>query len=98
MRISDWSSDVCSSDLAAADRAALVPDDRIVDAGAVDIAPLHRIAGVVLGDQVDAVILEPCGRAAAHRLIEPPERIIGQRRAAREIGRAACRERVCEYV
>src|SRR3546814_4790492 len=102
MRISDWSSDVCSSDLlgqprlpgvaepaevtgsgdaifvvgvdmerrpgavgdahhaaalvghqeparAAADRAALVPDDRIVDAGAVDIAPLHRIAGVVLG-------------------------------------------------
>src|SRR3546814_5606012 len=34
---------------AAADRAALVPDDRIVDAGAVDIAPLHRIAGVVLG-------------------------------------------------
>src|SRR3546814_1118705 len=42
---------------AAADRAALVPDDRIVDAGAVDIAPLHRIAGVVLGDQVDAVIL-----------------------------------------
>src|SRR3546814_17607126 len=52
---------------AAADRAALVPDDRIVDAGAVDIAPLHRIAGVVLGDQVDAVILEPCGRAAADR-------------------------------
>src|SRR3546814_5452992 len=94
MRISDWSSDVCSSDLlgqprlpgvaepaevtgsgdaifvvgvdmerrpgavgdahhaaalvghqeparAAADRAALVPDDRIVDAGAVDIAPLR---------------------------------------------------------
>src|SRR3546814_11630529 len=91
MRISDWSSDVCSSDLifvigvdmehgpsavgdahhaptlvghqeparAAADRAALVPDDRIVDAGAVDVAPLHRVAGVVLRDQVDAVILEP---------------------------------------
>src|SRR3546814_6038058 len=66
MRISDWSSDVCSSDLGA--------------------------------DPVDV----PCDRAPARR---PADRRAGiclrqdrQAVPAAEIGRASCRERVCQYV
>src|SRR3546814_1404242 len=69
MRISDWSSDVCSSDLlyrTAADRAAL----------AATVHPLLRVRGV----------------PGTH----DPER--GLALLDRQIGRASCRERVCQYV
>src|SRR3546814_2295605 len=71
MRISDWSSDVCSSDLpalalAADPDAALVRLERVVAASAGD----ERVA--------DAIANDPT--------------------TARQIGRASCRERVCQYV
>src|SRR3546814_6862020 len=69
MRISDWSSDVCSSDLR------VRPLEHHTDALAVrhevNLAPVHR---TVIHAQVPA---------RAH---------------ADEIGRASCRERVCQYV
>src|SRR3546814_17173272 len=78
MRISDWSSDVCSSDL------------------------VHIIA--VLGQVI-------IGINAAEQEVERPVKIAGQDRFARpaciilvrsvelqQIGRASCRERVCQYV
>src|SRR3546814_9962526 len=77
MRISDWSSDVCSSDLAGADRtdedgkAAHFPDQRLGQ-------ELHRALG---------------GRIADHMIDRAP---VGPR--AEQIGRASCRERVCQYV
>src|SRR3546814_1258423 len=82
MSISDWSSDVCSSDLipvdaragAARSRRAAGPGPRPADARADHPA---RRAG---GDQ-----------RAQRRPAQP-------RRRAREIGRASCRERVCQYV
>src|SRR3546814_2040374 len=64
VRISDWSSDVCSSDLAV---------DEIVDVA--ERAGLGAVA-------VDR------DRLAAQRLHDE----------VREIGRASCRERVCQYV
>src|SRR3546814_17073900 len=68
MRISDWSSDVCSSDL-------LSTDDLRIEAGC-------RLVGV---NDLDADIAANGG--AARFGVE-----IGQ------IGRASCRERVCQYV
>src|SRR3546814_7621204 len=62
MRISDWSSDVCSSDL-------------------------HR-AGKLLKIVGDLVIVGALGGEDVPHGAE----------AGREIGRASCRERVCQYV
>src|SRR3546814_8610043 len=79
MRISDWSSDVCSSDLEkAADQSRV--DDR---AGAGELRrvpdPLPHLGAADLGR-----------RRVLHEVVD--------RHAADEIGRASCRERVCEYV
>src|SRR3546814_5197979 len=86
MRISDWSSDVCSSDLTA---------ERTVD-----FAEFDRTAARVANFLVDAIAL--------------PGSLVGfmgknsfdfyfalfgcARTRAGQIGRASCRERVCQYV
>src|SRR3546814_1434114 len=69
MRISDWSSDVCSSDL----RAKI----------AVEIEQFKKNAAVATA-------------AASH--ITDRARPKSQRAVHPEIGRASCRERVCQYV
>src|SRR3546814_4259207 len=91
MRISDWSSDVCSSDLI----------NRLKrDRNAVILAHnyqtpeiFHCVADIV-GDslalareaeQSDADVIVLCG---VHFMAE----------TAKQIGRASCRERVCQYV
>src|SRR3546814_15722727 len=95
MRISDWSSDVCSSDLIGGGRVerpalhldadlAVVRDDRrdveeIVD---VDSAVFHRT-----GDAADVGDGETLGIAR-----------IGADALPRQIGRASCRERVGKSV
>src|SRR3546814_3224471 len=74
VRISDWSSDVCSSDLAAEIAAAL--------------------AAVVCRVTVDAL-----GPASWPRHAEAPRGPLHRREVAGDqIGRASCRERVCQYV
>src|SRR3546814_8502247 len=99
MRISDWSSDVCSSDLYAP---ADLPDWQ----AAVAAAPLSRAAIPVIGYMPDILYapeldylgeIEPGLRASVRS-----SSILAQRRmiaggAGVEIGRAACRERVCQY-
>src|SRR3546814_16083160 len=85
MRISDWSSDVCSSDLPAARRRA----DR-------DRLHLGHRRGHV-GDRRER-------RDALDRVVARDDRgqpeigIGGDGRDMLEIGRASCRERVCQYV
>src|SRR3546814_12408303 len=104
MRISDWSSDVCSSDLGRAEGAAEI-------LGADDHLAVDEAGG---GDDEDA------DRTDARELIETPRRnlesprpfaeALGRdqhkkgadcadpdRRCDQEIGRASCRERVCQY-
>src|SRR3546814_6099346 len=74
MRISDWSSDVCSSDLLIGD---LPPAQRVPRA--IGLAPQERIL------------------AAARRAVEE-HRDQTRKMVEMEIGRASCRERVCQYV
>src|SRR3546814_3933613 len=72
MRISDWSSDVCSSDL---DRSRLA------------IPALRH------------VVLNPGGLQRVEIAIGPGQALDGGDRPARgQLGRASCRERVCQYV
>src|SRR3546814_10838609 len=88
MRISDWSSDVCSSDLLE------------------EIRPLGQLQGQHVLHRVREADL----RGEAHELPRPrpgvqpgpaqlPRRPIRTASPGRsEIGRASCRERVCQYV
>src|SRR3546814_2087762 len=81
MRISDWSSDVCSSDL---------------------IDSPETLSGIVLRNILLTVALAPLapwavGIAVATPLGWNPARFL--RDFGRwQIGRASCRERVCQYV
>src|SRR3546814_6877568 len=87
MRISDWSSDVCSSDL-------------LVEREQQQLAVLahhgHRIAldaaaDAGLGRRRDVEYLLAAAGRRQHLGLGTDE-------AAAEIGRASCRERVCQYV
>src|SRR3546814_1215634 len=74
MRISDWSSDVCSSDLPEAPAAG--PAWIVIADGAVVRAEPRR----------DATVVDRLPRSTEVFELQ------------REIGRASCRERVCQYV
>src|SRR3546814_6115660 len=94
MRISDWSSDVCSSDLRAADHEFFqVAEERAL--------AMHGIKafGFGLGEMRHARSndLESGALDARDNLADD---ILGNdiRLENREIGRASCRERVCQYV
>src|SRR3546814_18474252 len=89
MRISDWSSDVCSSDLTDARVDVLAPAEPV---------ELRGVAQVVETRQ--AVVERRLGRhdpaagppvAAVHRRVETETPDL-------KLGRAACRERVFQYV
>src|SRR3546814_1018191 len=97
MRISDWSSDVCSSDLL------LAVQDAALGLADVAVGGLRRLAlrlvehlpdvgevePLALGDEDDGIGLV-VRQALADVLVLP--------RHVLEIGRASCRERVCPYV
>src|SRR3546814_11973148 len=94
MRISDWSSDVCSSDLvvarAVADRARRV-DARHEQQFDADEALALAVVAATLGDiarkAAGIVTALACLRGGGEKLAHVVE-----------IGRASCRERVCQYV
>src|SRR3546814_1428581 len=85
MRISDWSSDVCSSDL-----------PRLLEqrapAGEGEIMPRKFVRsharGALASAAVAALLTVSAGTAGAQDAKEFYD----------EIGRASCRERVCQYV
>src|SRR3546814_9138298 len=79
LRISDWSSDVCSSDLGFTGSAGLVLQDR-------DQAGRAGEAG------------QPADALRARRDIFVLVLVGHRHEEAVEIGRASCRERVCQYV
>src|SRR3546814_15934988 len=82
MRISDWSSDVCSSDLLFFDRL----DDRQIAVDQEIEDGVEHIIGAVGEERGSG--LELVAKIAVGAL----------RSVADEIGRASCRERVCQYV
>src|SRR3546814_9569699 len=84
MRISDWSSDVCSSDL---QQRQLLP------------IPIrrHRKNHLIVGMSdllPDRMQMEPGQIGVVLRRAGGPQ----QRALIEQIGRASCRERVCQYV
>src|SRR3546814_9949035 len=76
MRISDWSSDVCSSDLLGASAT-----DSLADGGPFVAAQIVHDDNVTRRERRYEELLDIVGEALAV-----------------EIGRASCRERVCQYV
>src|SRR3546814_17738068 len=103
MRISDWSSDVCSSDLIAY----VLPEDDFDRAlcahhrdfgggpGIVQVAAQmlgrHHVIGAAIGLAGDDGYLR-------HRRLAIGEQQLCAMLYDAEIGRATCRERVCQYV
>src|SRR3546814_3442602 len=87
MRISDWSSDVCSSDLVFNCSNILTALD-LLDSIEPQMMTFGD-AGRALGNgQIDAFCQSSAPAAAVTELAETRE----------EIGRASCRESVCQYV
>src|SRR3546814_3839846 len=87
MRISDWSSDVCSSDLVADDLDTLQCLDVAVHIAHLQprlVQEFGQILGHALGQRGDEGAVSSGG--GLFRLGD------------QEIGRASCRERVCQYV
>src|SRR3546814_1617314 len=89
MRISDWSSDVCSSDLGR------LPDSAYAENFGDVHPPLDRKAALVEASRCyfcyDAPCIEACPTG-----IDIPSFI--RKISTDKIGRASCRERVCQYV
>src|SRR3546814_9556750 len=86
MRISDWSSDVCSSDLTRGQLGVAY-----LGARAFNIAPLVRISRPDAASILSALDDGAVGVMVPHVSSAEKARDI-------EIGRASCRERVCQYV
>src|SRR3546814_15853282 len=104
MRISDWSSDVCSSDLV---RAALIErgaGDRVIalSDSARTAAEAAAALGCTVGAIVKSLVFAPGAENGERRAVMAL--VAGARHCAvaalgrAQIGRAACRERVCQYV
>src|SRR3546814_9421755 len=103
MRISDWSSDVCSSDLDAPQLA-----DDVLQLYTSGTTGLPK--GVVLTNANYRTFLEAAtevdgfayGEGETVMIVMPLFHVAGTNVSfsglAQEIGRASCRERVCQYV
>src|SRR3546814_1483306 len=91
VRISYWSSDVCSSDLGRLQSAAVITGRTRIGPGAVR-ADLHGLEHAIVAADGSAAGTER--HQMHHRNRHHPafdDRV-------EEIGRASCRERVCQYV
>src|SRR3546814_12712637 len=98
MRISDWSSDVCSSDLAKDEQDFHDPYLGLPER----IASGKPVGGEIGGKRaaIDPRGAERGERGGGVALCEPSDVRAANERvvAIEELGRASCRERVCQYV
>src|SRR3546814_11415949 len=109
MRISDWSSDVCSSDLGFAvdfaryrHEAALGLDDIVIARSIAD----RRVATIARYRTIDDRRIDPGNRGIIQtKSVEPAQLVVFYKNVGAgsqfahdfQIGRASCRERVCHY-
>src|SRR3546814_19516271 len=98
MRISDWSSDVCSSDLADVIAGGIIPAGmEMMDRLAIEAAEAFVKVGYPLDVEALLIVeLDGVGAECDH-LIDEVTRIAGAN-GSTKIGRASCRERVCQDV
>src|SRR3546814_11275776 len=96
MRISDWSSDVCSSDLTPQYKALQALYSRYKGQGLVVVGfPANDFAGQEPGTNEE--ISSFC---STHYGVDFPmfSKLVATGEGRHQIGRASCRERVCQYV
>src|SRR3546814_10041822 len=86
MRISDWSSDVCSSDLRV--------NSPLIEAGRLKVRIRYPYPTAQFLDEANYY----AHHDRHHTAIVDGDPTHGQTAGALEIGRASCRERVCQYV
>src|SRR3546814_14316502 len=103
MRISDWSSDVCSSDLEKARQEAAEAARKAIEAeraatASADLAAAENAEN--LREQADKAARDAAKADKTKAHASGGSRAIGLRTyyTAEQIGRAPCRERVCQYV
>src|SRR3546814_17283450 len=104
MRISDWSSDVCSSDLVPHD--GLGEDCWPLDSGGKEPGCGCRkpeagdcfVPACPCDECVPLALLTRSKDRPALRTIGRPEVVTTLSRPPRKLGRASCRERVCPYM
>src|SRR3546814_4908540 len=96
MRISDWSSDVCSSDLLCND--ILIPGREVGLTGYAErmLGHLSCFLSGGVGENPDYFFLASSAFNAAISTLSAA--ISASLALLPEIGRASCRERVCQYV
>src|SRR3546814_19135700 len=92
MRISDWSSDVCSSDLAGDELILATDPDREGEAISWHIVAELNRRKALGGKPVKRVVFNEVTKNAVLDAMRHP------RNLDQEIGRASCRERVCQDV
>src|SRR3546814_1179099 len=104
MRISDWSSDVCSSDLWYRNCVAIGLSGGFMEP--LESTAIHLIQRSLLR----FIRMLPAGRVSARNIAEYNDQqdldaaqirdflILHSKVTNRQIGRASCRERVCQYV
>src|SRR3546814_3388323 len=96
MRISDWSSDVCSSDL---DESLLAVRS---DAGGSDsvtsVSKPAEVADWTVDTTSDGSFTLYSASADRYLTTDPNDATLVLASDQEQIGRAACRERVCQYV
>src|SRR3546814_19712058 len=107
MRISDWSLDGCSSDLWTLERLGYVASNgrffmlrpKVVSLGSafLDSGRIEEVIQPILRE-----IVAESGDSASLGVLEDKDVLyvanFSARRFVRKIGRASCRERVCQYV
>src|SRR3546814_1564263 len=90
MRISDWSSDVCSSDLTG------TLDQ--VELTVTEIAKLESPTALAVRPGSPDLYIADKGGTVRHIEVTEAEESRPARYELQQIGRASCRERVCQYV
>src|SRR3546814_6365518 len=103
MRISDWSADVCSSDLRDGPDIGCCRDVKISNCtvnahkdDAIVLKSSYALERKVMCEDVTIIGCKTSGYALGTMLDGTYE--LSDYRAPDEIGRASCRERVCQYV
>src|SRR3546814_12288145 len=109
MRISDWSSDVCSSDLPLLVRPGFLTREYFAGRRVRYVSPVRLFVTLAIVTFFVAQLMISFGGRVnfgsglgasdvSFAQVQTVEEVIRQRDEALDIGRASCRERVCQYV